>query len=107
MKCSDLFTMLSPAGRSIILVGDAARLLALLIRARTHIFPFGWLELQSVLPYRAASYSLYVTATAIVRGILGGWARRVRRAAYRFAPAAALPPPARIGLLDRPEEDSP
>ena len=99
--------MLAPGSRSIILVGDAARLLGLLIRARTHIFPEGWLELHTVLPYRAASYSLYVTATAIVRGVLGGWARRVSQAVRRFTPAAALPPPARIGLFDQPDEDSP
>ena len=98
--------MIAPEGRSIVLVGDAARLLALLIRACTHIFPDGWLELGAVLPFRAASYSLYVTATAIVRGVLGGWARRVSQAVHRFSPAAAFrPAPARGELADLPQEE--
>ena len=91
--------MIAPEGRSIILDGDAARLLGLLVRARTHIFPHGWLELSAVLPYRAASYSLYVTATAIVRGVLGGWARRVSQAIRRFGPAAAFRPGADLADL--------
>ena len=71
-------------------MGNAARLLGLLMRARTHISPDGWLELDAVLPYRAASYSLYVTATSILRGVLGGWARQARQAARRFGPATVL-----------------
>ena len=82
--------MLAPTGRSIVMVGDGAQLLALLVRARVHVFPDGWLELDAVLPFRAASYSLYVTATGILRGVLADWARQAQRGAQRFGPATVL-----------------
>ena len=89
-NCSDLLTMLAPAGRSVVIVGDGAQLLGLLLRARARISPEGLLDLDATLPYRAVSYGLYVTATSIIRGVLSGWARVARRSVARFGPAAVL-----------------
>ena len=54
--------------------GPRAQLHTLLVRARAHLFPQGWLALTDILPYRAASYTFYVAANAIIHGVLAGWA---------------------------------
>ena len=79
------------------ITGLRAHLHTLLVQARAHLFPQGWLDLSELLPYRATSYTFWVAANAIIRGVLRGWNRRTRRrsallplAVRRFNPLRAL-----------------
>ena len=77
--------------------GLRAHLHTLLVQARAHLFPQGWLDLADLLPYRATSFTFWIAANAIIRGVLAGWSRQARRTAAlrplavrRFNPSRQL-----------------
>ena len=79
------------------ITGLRAHLHTLLVQARAHIFPQGWLDLAELRPYRATSYTFWIAAKAMIRGVLAGWSRQARRASAlrplavrRFTPSRQL-----------------
>ena len=63
------------------ITGLRAHLHTLLVQARAPLFPQGWLDFAELLPYRATSFTFWIAANAIIRGVLSGWSRQARRTA--------------------------
>ena len=61
--------------------GPAAQLASLLLRARAHVFPQGWLALEEILPYRAVNKWISAAVTGLIRGVCLGVIREARRRA--------------------------
>ena len=69
--------------------GPSAQLASLLLRARAHVFPQGWLDLDEILPYRAVNKWVSVAVGGLIRGVYLGFVRQARAARrYRHVTAA-------------------
>ena len=83
--------------------GPTAQLASLLLRARAHVFPQGWLDLDEILPYRAVNKWVLVAVGGLIRGVYLGFVRQARAARRYRSVTAALEGGGLIG--DRDLED--
>ena len=67
--------------------GPTAQLASLLLRARAHVFPQGWLDLEEILPYRVVCKWVSVAVNGLIRGVSLGFAREARRRVQRGSPS--------------------
>ena len=70
--------------------GPTAQLASLLLRARAHVFPQGWLDLEEILPYRAVNRLVSAAISGLIRGVYLGFVRQ-SRAARRFSSPTERP----------------